>query len=336
MRRIILLFFTSLTLTMILIPTVIAWLWGEPSKAEESHLLISKIELAVDEKSIPVKVYRNKTKQVEVYPMEEYVRGVLAAEMPINFELEALKAQALAARTYIVKRLLDKDFSDMPKETGDAVVLDTVMHQVFISDQELKDRWGIRYDEYISKLNQAINETRGQVIVYNNYPITAAFFSTSNGYTENSEEYWGMAVPYLRSVESPWDTESPKFNTTVKIPMSTIKAKLNVDTAMATSTGQEWLKTLETTEGFNIKKIKIGDKTFTGREVREKLELNSSSFTWKIEKDGILFTTKGYGHGVGMSQYGANGMAKEGKIAEEIVSHYYQGTTIKDYRDWVK
>ena len=336
MRRIILLFLTSLTLTMIFIPTVIAWIWGNPSKAEEGHLNLKKVELAVDERTITVKVYRTKTKTIESYPMEEYVRGVLAAEMPVDFELEALKAQALAARTYIIKRILDKDFSDMPKGAEEAYVLDTVLHQVFISEDELRARWGIRYDENISKLNQAINDTRGQVIVYNNYPITAAFFSTSNGYTENSEEYWGMAVPYLRSVESPWDTDSPKFNTTVKIPFSTIKAKLNVDTAVATSTNQEWIKTLETTTGYNVKKIKIGAKTFTGREVREKLDLNSSSFTWKIENDGILFTTKGYGHGVGMSQYGANGMAKEGKSAEEIVTHFYQGTSLKDYRDWVK
>ncbi|TCS83386.1 stage II sporulation protein D [Tepidibacillus fermentans] len=293
-----------------------------------------KVELKLDPNhSVKVTVYRNSLGKVETYPLEEYVRGVVAAEMPIEFELEALKAQALSARTYIIKRILEKDFSGVPQG---AMVTDTVQHQVFVSDSELQKRWGLEYPAKISKLNQAINETMGQVIAYEGKPISAVYFSTSNGYTENSEDYWSKEVPYLRSVASPWDKASPKYQSTMVVPFSEIKGNLKVDATVLASTGQEWIKILEKTSTGRVKKIRVGDKLLTGREMRDLFSLRSSDFTIEVKKDQVVFHMVGYGHGVGMSQYGANGMAQEGKKAEEIVKYYYKGVQIEDYAKWVK
>lgn len=332
MRPLIIVLLIVLAAAMIVIPTIFVTLL-DPTESTKDPTQ-ENIKLQKDNNLyIPVSIYRTKTAIIETYPLEEYVRGVVAAEMPVSFELEALKAQALAARTYIVKRILDKSFSDVP---DGAVISDTVKHQVFISNQELKKMWGLEYQERISKLNQAINQTNGQVITYKGLPITALFFSTSNGYTINSEDYWGQEVDYLRSVASPWDNLSPKYEAEKTITFSQVQAKLDINPAQLASTGQEWIKILERTEGNSVNKIKIGEKVLSGRDVRELFDLNSASFNIKLTGEGITFQTKGYGHGVGMSQYGANGMAKEGKDAEEIIKYYYTGVSIKDVQEWVK
>jgi len=330
-RPIIFTFLFILGVSIIMIPTLFT-VFGASEPIE--LLKTKKVELKIDPNhSTKVTVYRNALKKVETYPLEEYVRGVVAAEMPIDFEEEALKAQAYSARTYIIKRILEKDNSGIP---GGAMVTDTVQHQVFVSDSELQKRWGSDYSTKISKLNQIVNETMGKIISYDGTPITASFFSTSNGYTENSEDYWSKEVPYLRSVASPWDKASPKFESTMVVPFNDVQSKLKVDAAVLVSTGQSWIKVMEKTESGRVKKIKVGDKVLTGREMRELFDLRSSDFTMEVKNQQIVFQMKGYGHGVGMSQYGANGMAKEGKKAEEIVKYYYKGVKIEDYGKWVK
>ncbi|MFV9510431.1 stage II sporulation protein D [Tepidibacillus sp. LV47] len=330
-RLLIFVFLVVLGAAMVIIPALFT-LFGSNKQLDLQNNKI--VELKVDPNhSIKVTVYRSALGKIETYPLEEYVRGVVAAEMPIEFELEALKAQALSARTYIIKRILEKDFSGVPQG---AMVTDTVQHQVFVSDKELQMRWGLNYPTNISKLNQAINETMGKVITYNGKPISAVYFSTSNGYTENSEDYWSKEVPYLRSVASPWDKASPKYQSTMVVPFSEIKEKLKVDAAVLASTGQEWIKILEKTSTGRVKKIRVGDKLLTGREMRDLFNLRSSDFNIAVKEDQLVFHMVGYGHGVGMSQYGANGMAQEGKKAEEIVKYYYQGVQIEDYTKWVK
>lgn len=283
---------------------------------------------AAAEHSVTIPVYLTKKNQVETVTLEQYVRGVLAAEMPIEFELEALKAQAIAARTYIVRRMLEKDFSNVPVK--DAWVTDTVAHQAYIDYEALQTKWSASTAAMnIQKINRAVKETEGQIILYENRPINATFFSTSNGYTENSEDYWPEPIPYLRSVPSPWDAKlSPRYKETVSISYKTVLQKLGVSSISAVSTRANGIKVLEWSEGKRIKKISIGGKTFSGREVREKLGLASSGFDWKWKGTQIEFTTYGYGHGVGLSQWGANGMAKEGKTAHEIIAYYYSGISI--------
>jgi stage II sporulation protein D len=282
-----------------------------------------------------VAVYRTQMNRVEEVPLEDYVRGVVAAEMPIEFAVEALKAQSLAARTYIVRRLLEGDLTQVP--TQDADVTDTIVHQAYISDDELRKKWGSLYESYRSKLDQAIRETEGMVLAYGGELIQAAFFSTSNGYTENSEDYWQAAVPYLRSVPSPWDKSiSPKYTASKEFTMKDFLAKMELTGVVPVSTGASAMRLIDSTDSQRVKRIRIGGKTYTGRQVREKLGLASSHFTWKIQNGRIRFTTYGYGHGVGMSQYGAYGMALEGRSAEDIVKHYYTGIEIVQMESFFK
>ncbi|MCZ8523340.1 MULTISPECIES: stage II sporulation protein D [Paenibacillus] len=272
-----------------------------------------------------IPVYLSKSKTTDRIPLEAYVRGVVAAEMPAEFELEALKAQALAARTYILRRMLDGDRSGVP--AGEALVTDTTAHQAYVTDEELEERWGGSYAKVRDKLNRAVEETKDTVLTYGGQPIEASFFSTSNGYTENSEDYWNIKIPYLRSVPSPWDAGlSPRYKETVKFTSKELQTKLGLPAALpASAGGGKALQVLARSQGKRILKLSAGGKQFTGREVREKLGLNSSGFQWNYRSGVWEITTFGYGHGVGMSQWGAQGMALEGRKAEEIVKHYYTG-----------
>ncbi|WP_438447475.1 stage II sporulation protein D [Gorillibacterium sp. sgz5001074] len=295
-----------------------------PPSAAASASMVQLIE----QSSPAVPVFLSKQQRIEEVPIEAYVRGVVAAEMPIDFELEALKAQAIAARTYIVRRMKEQDSSQVPVKG--AIVTDTVSHQAYISGDVLSTKWsGKDAAANMEKLNRAVAETKGEILLYGGKPIDAVFFSTSNGYTENAEDYWGKPQPYLKSVPSPWDEKlSPKFKTVVKVPYRTFLSKLGLNGSVAASTAVSGSKVLKQTDGHRVGQIRIGGKLFTGREVREKLELPSSQFEWRLKGSEVEITAYGYGHGVGMSQWGANGMAKEGKSAEDIVRYYYTGVQI--------
>ncbi|MDP5274645.1 stage II sporulation protein D [Chengkuizengella axinellae] len=313
-----------------IIPVILV---NEKEESPSISLMEDESKSGVIEETEPiyVPIYMTKDKKVEVIPLETYVKGVIAAEMPIEFELEALKAQAIAARTYIFRRMVEQDFSNVPAEGKGAYVTDTVSHQVYLSEEKLQQRWsGVIYEDNMDKINRAVNETKGLIATYDNHPINSTFFSTSNGYTENSEDYWSIELPYLRSVESPWDVEiSPKYKNTIVLSTQDFFNKLNINPAQPASTGQTLIKVLEWSEGHRIKKIAFGDIVLTGREVRERLGLSSSQFEMDLQGNEIQITSYGYGHGVGMSQWGANGMAKEGRTAEEILLHYYQGIEVQ-------
>ena len=162
---------------------------------------------------------------MEKLPLEEYVKGVVASEMPAEFAKEALKAQALTARTYIVKQMMSDEKIKLPE---DAIVADTEFFQVYKSDEELKKMWGPDYSKKIKKIEEAVQETSGQILTYGGTPIDATFFSTSNGFTENSEAIWMNSFPYLKSVESPWDKNSPKFSGQKVISIAEFESKLGV------------------------------------------------------------------------------------------------------------
>ncbi len=279
--------------------------------------------------SIDVAVYRTAKQDVESIPLEEYVAGVVASEMPADFEKEALKAQALTARTYIVKQLMSNQSVELPK---DANVADTEFFQVYKSPDELKQIWGpSNFDWKMEKIKEAVRETQGQILTYDGTPIDATFFSTSNGYTESSEAVWPNSLPYLKSVESPWDKQSPKYNGQKIISVKDFEAKLGVKLPNNKTIGE----VIERTEGKRVAKVNINGKEVTGKDIRDKLGLMSTDFTWERRGDNIVINTKGYGHGVGMSQYGANGMAKEGKKYVDIVQYYYQGVQIADSEPFI-
>lgn len=267
---------------------------------------------------IEVAVYRSSEAKIEKVPLEDYLVGVVASEMPADFQPEALKAQALTARTYIVRQIINQ--TPHPGLPPGAEVGDTTMDQVYSSDDQLRTEWGAGYSWKRKKILDAVRATSGQILTYNGEPIQATFFSTSNGYTENSEDYWSAALPYLRSVPSPWDKNAPNFIARQVMSVRAFETKLGIDSTSGTIAAQ--------TAGHRVGEVNFSGKILTGKEVREKLGLRSADFTWQLEGANVIITTKGFGHGVGMSQYGANGMAAAGKTCVDIVKYYYTGIEI--------
>lgn len=313
-------FISTLMMMIILIPTMIV-IFASPKSDEQTMNDMPNIksdEIVNEEMTVPV--MRTKTNMIETVPLEQYVIGVVASEMPAEFELEALKAQALAARTFVINQL------NIGEEN--VTISDTVNDQVYNDESELRELFGTDYSWKMEKINKAVLETKGKILTYDNEPITPAFFSTSNGYTENSEDYWESELPYLRSVESKWDEISPKFLSQQTFSIKEIEHLLDV------SLNSNEMNPIEMshTASRRVKAVMFGNKQFTGRDVRERLSLPSNDFSIERRNDYFIFTTKGYGHGVGMSQYGANGMAQEGKTYDEIVSYYYQDVEISNIK----
>lgn len=274
--------------------------------------------------SVEVSVYREEQKQIEKVDLEEYVAGVVANEMNASFEPEALKAQALAARTYIVRRMISGTESGLP---DGAIVGDSITYQVYKNKTELKSTWkNGDYDWKMKKIEDAVQATAGQILTFDGEPIDALFFSTSNGYTENSDDVWANSISYLKSVESPWDKSSPKFNGQEEISVQEFESKLGVSVGNSASI----MTNVEYTSGKRVAKANINGRELAGTDIRDKLGLKSTDFTMTRDGQNIIVTTRGYGHGVGMSQYGANGMAAEGKTYEDIVKYYYKGVAVTD------
>lgn len=264
-----------------------------------------------------IRVKRLATDNIEVMPLEEYIVGVLAGEMPIYFEKEAFKAQAVASRSYALKRIgYNKD--------SDYDVVDSVMNQVYLDTNYLKEAWGFNYTENINKLRSVVNETLDEVIYYENEVIDAMFFSTSNGYTEDVENIFDLDLPYLKSVDSFWDKDtSSAFKSSKTLSLKKFYETLGLD--YSESLNIEIMKRSSTNR---ILKLKINDIEFNASDIYNKLGLKSYDFEIKKSGANVIINTCGYGHGVGLSQYGALGMAKEGYNYIEILKYYYTGVDI--------
>lgn len=314
----------SLVAIILVIPTLIVIPFVKDAENEAGTIeKAADPEIELDTSPFAVTVMRSKSEKTEDVPLETYVSRVVASEMPAEFEMEALKAQALAARTYVVNHILYQD------DKTEYDVTDTVQHQVYKDELELKKIFEDNYTEKMNKIKQAVESTKGEILTYENALITPAFFSTSNGFTENSEDYWENEVPYLRSVESKWDEASPKFLDQKIFAVNEVEKVLNIDLPENSALDIEVTRT----ESKRVDELSIAGKIFSGRDVREKLELRSSDFTIKQKNDHLIFTTKGFGHGIGMSQYGANGMAKEGKTYKDIVKYYYKDVEVSTVTD---
>lgn len=277
---------------------------------------INEEEEIINNKNVTIRVLQtNKNKIIEL-DIEDYVRGVIAGEMPISFELEALKAQAVAARTYALRRINKNKNYD---------VVDTVMNQVYLDDDTLKEKWKDNYDTYMNKINKVVKETEGEYVDYNGSYADTLFFSTSVGNTENSEEIFGNKISYLRSVSSEWDEEvSPVYEEKNIFTREAFCNKLGLKDC-----SKIYVNIKNQTSTGRIKEVEINNKKFTGSSVAYYLGIRSNYFSIYIENNNVVVSTKGFGHGVGMSQYGAEGMAINGYLYKEILEHYYQGTTIK-------
>lgn len=283
---------------------------------DNSNNIINKIKYGIYNNEV-IKVKRVSTGEVISIPLEEYVIGVVAGEMPASFDIEALKAQAIASRTYVLKRAANNK--------GEYDVVDSVSNQVYLDNTQMKEKWPITYEKNLSKIKEAVLSTKGQVLLYNNNIIDAMFFSTSNGYTENSDDIFTSHLPYLTSVESKWDeVESPVFSSKNEISKQEFLRNLNLEINKDIT-----INNIKKTQTGRIKSLDINGKTFESSEIRKIFNLKSTSFKIELNDDKVVFNVLGFGHGVGMSQYGANGMAKEGYNYMQILKHYYKNCDIK-------
>ena len=258
-----------------------------------------------------ITVYRSNGSVINLN-MTDYLIGVVSSEMPASFNLEALKAQSVLARTYALKA----------KQTGKKLT-DTVSTQSYIDIDQMKNKWGNSFNTYYNKIKNAVENTNGEYLSYNGNYIEALYHSTNNGKTESSLDVFGNYYPYLISVSSEYDKNASSYLRTINMPLDTISNKLGLNL-----NNDSVISILSYTDGGNIKEININGNNFSGKKLRELLGLRSADFDISISDNNANITTRGYGHGVGMSQYGANGMANAGYSYKDILSHYYPGTTL--------
>ena len=267
---------------------------------------------------------------VEEMTMEDYLRGVLRAEMPASFEPEALKAQAIAARTYTLHRMRAGGVAAHPE--ADACD-DVGCCKAYLDAERAAEGWGSMALYWEEKLARAVRETDGQVLLYDGEPILAVFFSSAAGHTQNAGAVWQQDLPYLQSVESP-ETEAlvPNYYSTARIPAEEFRAKVLAAHPEAALDGAPggWIGAVERSEAGFVTSVSVGGTRIRGNELRTILGLRSPSFTVEAEDGAFVFHVTGYGHGVGMSQYGANALALQGMRAEEILEHYFTGARVTD------
>ncbi len=244
--------------------------------------------------------------------LEDYIIGVVAAEMPALFHPEALKAQAVAARTYFLEH-----------EKKGVSISDTVKNQRYIDINEMKEKWGSSFDTYYERIKTAVLETKKEAIYYEGALIDAVYHSTSNGYTEDASYVWNTSFPYLKGVDSPWDKNAPTYEKQISYSFLKLGNKLGIE-----FTDETEISVIERSPSGRINQIQIGDTLFSALDLYKKIPLRSRDFKMEIQNGEVRITTYGYGHGVGMSQYGANGMAKEGYSYKDILTYYYQGTYV--------
>lgn len=279
-----------------------------------------------------IDIYRTESGEVETLPFEEYIKGVVSSEMPSTFHIEALKAQAVAARTYSAARAITYSKSGNPSEHPDAPLCDTTHCQVFKNKSEIKQIKGASWmkNDY-TKICKAVDETKSELLYYDGELVQQALFhSSSGGMTENCEDVFASAVPYLVSVESPYEENATHQNERMDLTIESLISKLKAaypDINFGAVTPSN-IKIISRSSGNRVEKIKVGASVLTGRQIREAIGLYSANFDINIDNGIITFTSTGSGHGVGMSQYGADGMAKEGYDYKKILSHYYSGTEI--------
>ena len=255
--------------------------------------------------------------------LEEYIAGVVLGEMPASFEMEALKAQAVVARTYTL-RLRERGV----KHPDGGVCTDPACCQDYEDPDLYLEQGGTQAD--IDKIKQAVAETAGLVLTYEGELIEATYFSSSGGRTEDAVAVWGNDVPYLRSTDSPEQAYAVQTTKTVTLTAQEFQTALGT---VLSGPCETWLGTVTYTDGGGVDTMLIGGTAFTGTQLRQLLGLRSTAFTMTAVGEHILITTRGYGHRVGMSQYGAEAMAVSGSTFREILSHYYQGTVLSEYID---
>lgn len=300
----------------------------EDSMVKEVSELIENDEIRLNIKN-EIKVYLRNKDEIVTLSIDDYIKSVISGEMPVSFELEALKAQGIAARTFAVSRIINPCI-----EANGADVCDSTHCQVYIEKDTRLNLWDKdKADENWSKIEMAVEATTNQVLTYKDelvkYP---QFFSTSSGMTENSGDVFVSQLDYLVSVESKGEEIAPRYKENFTFSISDFIEKINTKYELSNITEKnlkDSIKVISRSKSGGIKEIKIGEEVIKGSDLRLYLGLTSTNFEFEVNENEVIFKCTGYGHGVGMSQWGANVMGKEGKMYNEILKHYYTGVDIK-------
>ena len=312
-----------LSLSMILFPLVsvekVSTVFANEFSIIEETLTNEKTEETETENST-VKVMNASSKNITEISLREYLIGVVAAEINPAYHEEAIKAQVVAAHTKL-------EYTKLHNTPENAHITDSpASHQGYLNENQQKEKWGENYNIYHDKIAECVDEVQNVILTYNNQPINAVFHAISNGQTENATDVWGGDYPYLVSVQSAFDKLSPAFNSEIIIPNDDFKKKLSDKGVNLSGDPSEWIEKITNTNTGMVKEFVVGGKNFKGTEIRTIFGLKSSTFTVKYENNNFIFTVCGYGHGIGMSQYGANYMAQQGLNYKQILEHYYQNS----------
>lgn len=302
-----------------------------PLSNEENIVENNTIENTYDYKNYQkVKLLHTKTNTIEEMDLDQYLYGVVSSEMPADFQMEALKAQAVVARTYTIYKIIH----NATKHGEAAICDDSTCCQAWISKEDRMSRWdeNVRESNW-NKIIEAVNSTQGKIITYNGEPINAFFHSNSGGTTEIPINVWGgTGYPYLQAVQTAGESEYAQYASEVILGKDEVTQKVKEKHPDIEINWEEedCIKILEYTESGRVKTLKLGNLSLSGVEVRSLFGLKSTNFEITRENDQIKFSVKGYGHGIGMSQTGADSMAKSGSNYEEIIRHFYVGVEIEN------
>lgn len=325
----------SALILVLAIPTAIVGLLGKGGDDLSDNSKNEECRVKIPEE---IRIWRTDSGRIETVIFEEYICCVVASEMPSSFHKEALKAQSVAARTYAMAKVIKYD-EKHPAAHEESPICDSTHCQVYKTEKELSachsGDW-MESEEGFLKVKEACEETEGELLYYkDSLVMQPLFFSSSGGYTENSEDVFAAALPYLVSVPSPYEEKATHQNESKSMGIEEFETAMreNFPTLDFGPILKDNIEILSRTDGGRVDEMQVGNCQVKGTEVRNAVGLSSAMFSVDFEKVAggvwkVVFTSNGFGHGVGMSQYGADGMAKEGYEYKEILSHYYTGTKV--------
>ncbi|NLP37016.1 MAG: stage II sporulation protein D [Firmicutes bacterium] len=326
MRRVLASFFLLMLFLLIILPSILARSCSIPAPKQKPAVILEKTPIISPAGELVLKVFRHDLQAREEMPLEEYLVGVVAAEMPAAFAPEALKAQAVSARTYTVKQMFAFGGSGCSQNPGADICTDPEHCQAWAGEKDLLAKWAPEEAaQNYEKIRTAVRETAGQVLTYEEDYIEAVFHAHCGGHTENSEEVWSTALPYLRGKNCSFCAGSRWSQTEYIFTQEKFLQALgkHFPALPVAAAGEQLLQAAERSASGRIKSLRLAGETISGKEIRQALDLPSTRFFWTYHDQEIKFTVHGYGHGVGLCQYGAGGMAQAGKTYPEILQYYY-------------
>ncbi len=322
--------FVALMLALLLVPLI-----AMPTKGSRAEEPASAADPSAESKSAKaqeetVRVFLHDSRQVVSVSLEEYLTGVLACEMPPTFHEEALKAQAVASHTFLLRRQKEQAASPDPALNGADISDDAAHHQGYYAPASRKRKWGDKAEGYEDRLKKAVRAVIDRRITFHGEPIIAAFHAVNGGRTLSAAQVWGGDIAYLQSVKSPGDKLSPDCTKTLALSESEVAERAEtLEDCRLTGEAKSWIKAPDAAQNGFVNRITVGGKAYTGQAFRTAMGLRSNIFTVEYRSGSFFFTTVGYGHGVGLSQYGADYLARQGKKWDEILTHYYTGVKIE-------